>query len=122
MAKVLLDGLMEARTMVISTTIILKGWEFTIGAISGSIEVSGKTTRWKEQDFSRGPMAEFMRESIVTTKRKDKEFSHGLMDESMKVNGSTVSKMGLGHTQLTQVKHGWASGGTESELLGSEYL
>ena len=68
-------------------TMISRASGHTSGLMGGSIEESGRTTKWKGRDTLNEKMEELMTGIISTTKKKVGGYTYGLMGRSMKGSG-----------------------------------
>ena len=81
---------------------------------------NGKTTKWKDKEYSRGLTTGDTKENTSMTKKKAMVCSTGLMEESTKENGRMVNNMALEYTHQQVAKPVKVSGWRGREWLGCE--
>lgn len=103
-------GLMEARTLANSVTIILRGEVSTVGVTRGFTRVTGSAIRWRVMATSCGLMVVATKEPTLTIRRRDRVYSIGLMGAFTTEHGRMESRMELANIPLTTEKTKWGNG------------
>jgi|LakMenEpi03Aug12_release.lakeMendotaPanAssembly.Ray.scaffolds.fasta_scaffold1428882_1 hypothetical protein len=92
----------------------LRAKESTIGVISESTMVIGKTTRWRDGESLNGQMVAGMKVNMLTIRKRATVHFTGPMAVSTRVTGSMESRMVKAHIKQQMVKLKKVNGRMES--------